>query len=319
MIWLWIGFGVVVTTLLAIDLGAFNRRPHEIGMREAMGWTGLWIAVGLAFSGAIWIVYERKLFGAAVHPDADHVVTGGWQAVLQYLTGYVLEKSLSMDNIFVMAVLFASFGVEPRYQHRVLYLGILGAIVTRAAMIFGGVWLVTRFEWLFYVFGGYLAYAGVKMLLPGKEAELGDRWYVRAIKKVMPVSTGEHRGRFIVREGGRLKVTMLLIALVTIELTDVVFAVDSVPAVLAITTDPFIVLTSNVFAILGLRSLYFVLASMLSRFEYLKYALAGILAVIGGKMLLHEVYKVPTIASLAIILGLLAAGIVSSAILGRRG
>jgi tellurite resistance protein TerC len=317
MIWLWSGFVAIVIALLALDLGVFNRRPHEIGLREAAGWTALWISVGLCFSGVIWFVYEQGLFGITIHDDPAHLVKGGWQAALQYLTGYVLEKSLSIDNIFVMAVLFSSFKVAPRYQHRVLYLGILGAVLTRGAMIFGGVWLVTRFEWLFYVFGGYLAYAGVLMLLPGNDAHVGERWYVRWLQKVLPVSTGEHAGRFFVREQGALKVTMLLVALVSIELTDVVFAVDSVPAVLAISTDPFIVLTSNIFAILGLRSLYFVLAHMLSRFEYLKYSLASILVVVGAKMLLHQVYEMPTIWSLGLILALLAAGIVASLARGR--
>jgi tellurite resistance protein TerC len=318
MIWLWLGFTAVVIALLAIDLGVFNRRPHAIGVREAAGWSVLWIAVGLAFSGVIWLVYEHHLFGAAVGPDAAHVVGGGGQAVLQYLTGYVLEKSLSVDNLFVMAVLFGTFRVRPRYQHRVLFLGILGAIVTRGAMVFGGVWLVTRFEWLFYVFGVYLAYAGVRMLLPLKEADLESRWYVRGLRRILPVSRQDHGQRFLVREDGQVKVTMLLIALVAIELTDVVFAVDSVPAVLAISTDPFIVLTSNIFAILGLRSLYFLLAHMIARFERLKYSLAAILVVIGVKMLLHEQLKLPTIASLGIILGLLAAGIASSLLGSKR-
>jgi len=319
MIWLWLGFGAVVIALLAIDLGILNRRPHAIGVREAAGWSALWIAVGLSFSGMIWLVYEHHLFGATTGRDAPHLVGDGGQAVLQYLTGYILEKSLSVDNLFVMAVLFGTFRVQLRYQHRVLFLGILGAIVTRGAMILGGVWLVTRFEWLFYVFGTYLAYAGVRMLLPIREAELESRWYVRGLRRILPVSSRDHGQRFLVREEGAVKVTMLLIALVAIELTDVVFALDSVPAVLAISTDPFIVLTSNIFAILGLRSLYFLLAHMIERFERLKYSLAAILVVIGVKMLLHEHVEVPTIASLGIILGLLVAGIVASLVSGGGG
>jgi len=315
MLWIWSGFGVLVIALLALDLGVFHRKAHEIGVREAIGWTALWIAVGLLFSVAIYFIYEKELFGIALpQEDLEGLVTGkGAKAVSLYLTGYLLEKSLSIDNIFVMAVVFTRFGIPRLSQHRVLYWGILGAVVMRAAMIFGGVWLLSRFEWLFYVFGAYLVFAGVKMLVShSDDGDLADKWYIRWLQKVLPVATECEENRFFTRRNGKRMVTTLFLVLLVIELADVVFAVDSVPAVLSLTTDPFIVLTSNVFAILGLRSLYFVLAAMMARFAYLNHSLSAILVFIGAKMALHHFYKIPTLVSLAVILGLFLAGVAFS-------
>ncbi|MBN2359174.1 MAG: TerC family protein [Deltaproteobacteria bacterium] len=312
MIWLWIGFVALICLLLAIDLGVFHRHLHAIKLREAIGWTVLWIGVGLAFTIAIYFIYEHHWFGAHVAEGEGALLEGG-EAVMLYLTGYVLEKSLSIDNIFVMAVIFRHFAVAPVYQHRVLYWGILGAIVTRGIMILGGAYLFQRFDWLFYPFGAYLVITGLRLLRPdGGEKDPEKSRIVQWLRRFLPVAGGQHEQRFFVREDGRRKVTLLFVVLLTIELTDVVFAVDSVPAVLAITTNSFIVMTSNVFAILGLRSLYFVLASMIQQFRHLQYSLAAILALIGVKMLLHTVLKIPTVYSLLFVLLALTAGIVAS-------
>jgi len=303
---LWLIFGAVVLVLLALDLGVFHRKNREVSTREALIWTGVWITVGLSFSVAIYFVYENNWFGATIPDDPEHVLSDGARAMLMYLTGYVLEKSLSIDNIFVIAMVFEAFNIEQRYQHRVLYWGILGAIVMRAGMVIGGAWLLTRFTWLFYPFGAYLVFTGVRMLFHKKDDKAPhDRRLVTWVRHWIPVAEGDHHGHFLVRRDGHRMLSILFLVLVVVELTDVVFAVDSVPAILAITTDPFLVLTSNIFAILGLRSLYFVLANMMARFKYLSYSLALILVLIGSKMVLHHVWKVPTLLSLGGILALL--------------
>lgn len=318
MIWLWLGFGTIVVILLAIDLGVFNRTPHVVSIREASVWTAVWIAVGLSFCIPVYFIYEHHWLGVAISEHGHKLKEGGGAAVLRYLTGYLLEKSLSVDNLFVMAMIFNSFGVQARYQHRVLYWGILGAIVTRAGMIFGGVWLFESFTWLFWVFGAYLIITGLRMIRHQEEEDISKKWYIRAARKVLPITTEPHEGHFMRRVDGKLAFTILAFALVSIELTDVVFALDSVPAILAITTDPFLVLTSNVFAILGLRSLYFVLAGMLDRFDYLRYSLAAILSFIGLKMVLHGHVHIPTWFSLGLILVAITAGIVISLLKTRK-
>lgn len=313
MIWAWIGFSILVLTLLAVDLGVLNRKAHRIGLREAAGWTTVWIVLGLAFTIFVYFLYERRWFGIVPATTGYGIATNGAEAAMLYLTGYLLEKSLSMDNLFVMALIFRSFGVRAEYQHRVLYWGILGAIVTRSAMVFGGVWLFLKFSWLFYVFGAYLVYAGIRILKQDEQEEVsGDSRLVRALRRVLPIATGDHGANFVTRQNGRFAFTVLFLVVVVIELTDVVFAVDSVPAVLAITSDSFIVLTSNIFAILGLRSLYFVLAEMIQRFAYLNYALSAILVFIGAKMLLHSLIQIPTGLSLAFIALLFIVGVVAS-------
>jgi tellurite resistance protein TerC len=317
MTWLWIGFFAFVLVMLALDLGVFHRRAHEISLREALGWSVFWISLGLAFTGVVYVVYEHHWGGAGllVGPDLD----GGNAAVL-YVTGYLLEKSLSIDNLFVISLLFHAMAVPPKYQHRLLFWGILGALVFRVAMITGGVWLVNRFTWTFYVFGAFLVISGIRMMLAGhdEEPEPETSWFFRVIRRVLPVAQEHHEGKMVARERGRLVFTNLAVALLAIELTDVVFAVDSVPAILAVTTEPFIVITSNVFAILGLRALYFVLAGMMNKFRYLKTALAILLILIGGKMLAHHVYTLPNLVSLAAVVSIVAAGVIVSLMVDAR-
>lgn len=316
MIWLWLAFFALITLLLVLDLGVFHSKSHVISIREATGWTVFWITLGVAFGGLVFAIYEYQWFGANLEPAAGSLVSGGTQAVVQYITAYLLEKSLSVDNIFVIAMIFSSFRVPAQYQHRVLFWGIVGALVTRGAMIAGGVWLVQHFSWIFYVFGGYLCYAGVKMLITKDHTgdEPASNWMTRLIKRVLPIVPGDHDGRFTTRTDGKFAFTELSLALITVELTDIVFAVDSIPAVLAITADPFIVVTSNVFAILGLRSLYFVVADMMTRFRYLKIALAALLVFIGVKMILHSWVKIPNLLSLGVVLAMITIGVTASLI-----
>ena len=317
MTWLWIGFFAFVLAMLALDLGVFHRKAHEIRLREALGWSIFWITLGLAFTGLVYLIYEHHWGGAGllIGPDLD-----GGDAAILYLTGYLLEKSLSVDNLFVISLLFHAMAVPPRYQHRLLFWGILGALVFRVAMITGGVWLVNRFTWTFYVFGAFLVISGIRMMLAGHEEEPSPEasWFFRIIRRVLPVAQEHHEGRFVSRERGRLVFTNLAVALIAIELTDVVFAVDSVPAILAVTTEPFLVITSNVFAILGLRALYFVLAGMMNKFRYLKTALAVLLVLIGGKMLAHDFYKLPNLVSLALVVSIVAVGVIVSLVADAR-
>lgn len=315
MMILWAAFTALIIGLLALDLGVFHRRAHRIDVKEAAGWTVMWIAIGLAFSAAVYFIYENHWFGSGLGKRE----TTGLGALSLYITGYFLEKSLSVDNIFVIALICRHFQIKSEFQHRVLYYGILGAIISRALMIFGGVVLLERFDWLFYVFGGYLVVVGVKMLLPDHgEVNPENSWYVKGLRKVLPLSTADHGKRFFVRINGKLYITTMFLVLVVVELTDVVFAVDSVPAVLAISTDPFIVLTSNIFAILGLRSLYFVLVGMMDKFRYLKYSLAVILSFIGLKMITMKWIHIPTLLSLGVILAALVVGIIGSWLMARR-
>jgi tellurite resistance protein TerC len=313
MTWFWIGFLVLVLVLLALDLGVLNRRAHTPSVREALGWSAGWISLGVLFSGLVFVLYDQKLYGSL---DQGTIAYSGSESVLTYLTAFVLEKSLSIDNLFVMVLIFRTYRIPDRFQHRVLFWGILGAIVMRAGMILGGVWLVTNFQWVMYLFGAYLIFQGLLQLRPEKDE--GDEspsrpLLERAVSRILPVSREDaSSGRFFVRSGGRLHATSLMVALISVEGADVVFALDSVPAVLTVSTDSFIVFTSNVFAILGLRSLYFVIASMMSRFAHLKYALAFILVFVGVKMTLHAVLHVPISISLGIILGAVVVGIITS-------
>ncbi len=314
MVWLWLGFTALVVLLLALDLGIFHRHSREVTIREAGMWTGVWITVGLAFTGVVYLIYDQNWFGATlgVDPVTGHA-GGAGQAALLYITGYVLEESLSIDNIFVIAMIFRSFRVEARYRHRVLFWGIIGAIVLRASMILGGAWLVHRFSWIFYVFGAYLVYTGYKLFRDkGTEVDPEHSLFIKLARRLLPVATQDHGSHLTAREGGRTVVTRLGLVLIAVEGTDVIFALDSVPAILAITTDSFIVFTSNIFAILGLRSLYFVLEGMIGRFRHLQVALAFVLAFIGAKMLLHSVLDIPNLVSLGVIVVAVSAGIVSS-------
>ena len=296
----WSAFLALVLTMLALDLGVFNRKDHVVGPREALGWSVLWVTLALAFGGYVWYRHGSELG-------------------LQYLTGYVIEKSLSVDNIFVFVVIFGALGIPPIYQHRVLFWGILSALLMRGAMIGAGAALLQRFHWIIYVFGAFLVLTGVKLLLTRGSASHPEKSAVfQFLRRVVPASPHLDGNHFFTKVGGKWLATPLFFALALIEVTDVIFAVDSIPAIFAVTSDPYIVFTSNVFAILGLRSLYFLLASFVEKFTYLKPSLAFVLMFVGAKMALVDVVKVHAGVSLAVVLGILAVGIVASIIRNRR-
>jgi len=299
----WLGFAVLVVAVLAVDLGIFNRKAHVVKPREALIWTGVWVALALAFNVFVWL-----RFGA--------------DAAKEFITGYAIEKALSVDNLFVMYAVFSAFAIPPIYQHRVLFWGILGAVVMRTIMVFAGVALLASFHWLVFVFGGFLVVTGLRMLIRKDERpHPEDSRVLRAIKKVIPVSDDLHGGKLLVRADGAITATPLFLALISIEASDAVFAVDSIFAIFAVTRDPFIVLTSNVFAILGLRSLYFVLSGAAERFRYVQPGLALVLVFVGVKMAIADWVKIPVLVSLAVIVllvgGSIAASLFSSA--RRRG
>ena len=294
-LWLWIGFNVFVLLMLALDLGVFHRKAHVVSFREAIAWTVAWVTLAMLFNMGVWYY-------------------AGAQKALEFTTGYVIEYSLSVDNIFVFAMLFSYFAVPPVYQHRVLFWGILGALVLRALMIVAGTVLITKFAWIIYIFGAFLILTGIKMIVKREEEIHPERNpVVRWFKKLMPV-TSDYRGdKFFVRENGIRMATPLFVVLLLVEISDVIFAVDSIPAIFAVTKDPFIVYTSNVFAILGLRSLYFALAGVLDKFHYLKIGLGVVLTFVGVKMLLgHTAYKIDTLVSLGVIVSVLATSIIVS-------
>jgi len=298
-LWVWIAFNGFVLAMLALDLGVFHRNSHDVSVREALVWSAVWMALALAFNGLVWARY-------------------GQQPALEFLTGYLIEKSLSVDNIFVFVLIFTYFRVPPRYQHKVLFWGILGALLMRAAFIAAGVTLIQRFHWVVYVFGAFLVVTGVRMAIQqDKEIHPERNPVLRLAKRLMPVATEYDGDRFLTLVDGRRAATPLLIALVLIETTDLIFAVDSIPAILAITQDPFIVYTSNVFAILGLRALYFALAGVVRRFHYLSIGLAVVLVFVGCKMLLVDVVKLPTALSLGVIAAILAVSVAASVLRPR--
>ncbi|MBK8002780.1 MAG: TerC family protein [Gemmatimonadetes bacterium] len=323
--WAYAAFLALVLVFLALDLGVFHREAHEVGMREAVAWTVVWIGAALAFAGVLYLAYERHWLGLGIDvPQLDGSVTpvvGGLEAAKLFLTGYLIEKSLSMDNVFVIALIFGYFAVPARYQHRVLFWGILGALAMRGGMIAIGAQLIHSFSWVIYVFGAFLILTAVKMaLLSSHGIDPEKNALVRLVRRLYPVSTQYDGQRFFTRMDGRRAATPLLLALVMVEFTDLVFAVDSIPAIFAITADPFLVLTSNVFAILGLRALYFCLAGMMTEFKYLKPALIGVLGFVGVKMLLVKTpYKLDTMLSLVVVLAILTAGVVASVVAARRG
>ncbi|MCC7292868.1 MAG: TerC family protein [Phycisphaerales bacterium] len=330
LIWLYAGFIGLVLVFLALDLGVFHRSAHVVSVKEAAAWSAIWMACGLGFTLFVHFAYETHWLSAGlsvpiVGQPGETMTLDGATAAKQYLTGYVIEKSLSVDNLFVIAVIFSFFAVPAKYQHRVLFWGILGALLMRGMMIALGAVLIQRFGWITYVFGGFLILTGVKMALVKGEGVHPERnILVRAVRAVWPVSPHYDGQRFMTRIPGedgvmRRAATPLLLALILVEFTDMVFAVDSVPAIFAITGDPFIVFTSNVFAVLGLRSLYFLLANMLGRFRFLKPALVLILVFVGVKMLLvHSAYKIDTAVSLAVVVGLLGAGVGASLLIPVR-
>lgn len=313
--WPWIGFLALVLTLLALDLGVFNRRPHEVSPREALAWTAVWVAISLVFNALVYFMYEGHWLG--IGRSVGHPLEGK-QAALEFFTAYLIEKSLSLDNIFVIAMIFAYFQVPARFQHRVLFWGVLGALVLRGAMIGAGLAFIERFRWVVYVFGGLLILTAVKMLVTRDDnVEPDKNLVVRTVRRVFPI-VGYREHHFIVREDGRRAVTTLLLALAMVESTDLLFAVDSIPAVFAVTRDPFLVFTSNVFAILGLRSLYFALAAVMDKFHYLQVSLVFVLAFVGAKMILTHHYPIPALVSLTVIVTILLVGVIASVLHAKR-
>jgi tellurite resistance protein TerC len=307
MAWFWLGFFALVAVLLALDLGVLHRKATEPTVKIAALWTAVWVAIGLAFAGVVYLIYA-------------HHRENGADAAITYVSAYLLEQALSVDNIFVIALVFRSFRIPMKYQHRVLFWGILGAIGFRLTMLGGGSYLARRFEWVFYIFGGYLVLQGIKLLRGEDDDEdAGDsnRAY-RWMRRFLRIEPGDFGGRFSVIIDGKRALTTVAVCLVVVELTDIVFAMDSIPAVLSVSNETFIMVTSNVFAILGLRSLYFVLAGAMAKFQYLKLALAVLLVFIGGKMLAHDFYEMPHALTLAVIAGVLSIGIVASVIQTRR-
>jgi tellurite resistance protein TerC len=294
-VWAWGGFIAFIIFMLALDLGVLNRREHVVSIREAMAFTLVCVALAFAFSGFLYFAYNRHIADLGLTIDAiDGVPNDGRLAWVKFVTGYLIELSLSADNVFVMAILFSFLRVPQQYQHRVLFWGILGALVMRGVMIVAGAQLVARYHWVLYLFGAFLVYTAIKLFVAregGPEDVPRQPTVLRLIQRFIPVTTAYHGSKFVVRIDGRLFLTPLAVALVFIETTDLVFAVDSIPAIFAITADPFIIFTSNVFAILGLRSLYFALAGAIEKFRYLRASLAIILGIVGIKMLTADILK----------------------------
>jgi tellurite resistance protein TerC len=312
----WAGFLAFVLGLLALDLGVFHRESRAIRTGEALAWAGFYVTLALAFNVLVFFLYERSWLGVGV--TVGHPIDGR-TAALQFLTGYLLEQSLSLDNVFVIALIFSYFRVPLAYQHRVLFWGILGALVMRGAMIGLGAALIARFDWIIYVFGGILILTAVRMLLAGSEEPDPEKSpVIRLARRIYPVTPELHGERFFVQLNGRRAATPLFLVLLMVESSDVLFAVDSIPAIFAVTQDPFLVFTSNVFAILGLRNLYFAIAPLLNRFKYLKQSLVFILAFVGVKMILAHTQPIPTITSLSVIIGILGVGILASALAAGR-
>jgi tellurite resistance protein TerC len=299
-VWMWAGFLAFVLAMLALDLGVFHRHSHEVRVREALAWSGVWVALALGFNAIVWQVY-------------------GPTKGLEFLTGYLIEKALSVDNIFVFLVLFSFFAVPKAYQHRVLFWGILGALLMRAVFILAGAALLERFHWIMYVFGALLLLTGVKLVLQKSEEMNPERNAIlRLFRRLVPAVAEYHGERFTVTRDGRRFATPLLAVLVAVEATDLVFAVDSIPAVFAVTTDPFIVFTSNIFAILGLRAMYFLLADVMGRFRYLKPGLAAVLVFVGVKMMIVDLYKIPIVVSLGTVAAILTVAVAASLIATRQ-
>lgn len=295
---MWVGFNLFVVLMLALDLGVFHKKQHVVKVKEALIWSGIWVGLALLFN--VGIYYSL-----------------GQQKALEFLTGYVVEKSLSIDNLFVFILLFGYFKVEPKLQHRVLFWGVLGAIVLRAIFIFAGVALINQFHWIIYIFGAFLVYSGIKMLFEKEDEEVHpDRNpVVKWIKRIYPVTSNDEKGSFFRRINHKLHITPLFIVLILIELSDLIFAVDSIPAILSISNDTYIVFTSNIFAIMGLRSLYFAVSEVMGLFRYLKYGLSAILAFVGIKMCISSIYEIPIGVSLLFILGTIVISILLSKLL----
>lgn len=304
-------FFTAVLLMVAVDMFSLRKNgSHKVGIKEALAWSGLWVAVSCLFAGWLYIeLAGNPVYGAAVAKEK----------VLEFFTGYILEKSLAVDNIFVFLMIFGYFKVAPKYQHRVLLYGVLGALVLRAVMIFIGAALVRQFEWILYLFGAFLLYTGIRMMKSEEDEEdLSSNRLLGVVKKIIPVGSEFHGDKFFTIENGKKIATPLFLVLIMIELSDVIFAVDSIPAVFAVTTDPFIVLTSNIFAVLGLRAMYFLLADVAERFVFLKYGLAFVLSFIGLKMLMMHWVHIPISISLSVVFGALGASILTSLIYTKK-
>jgi tellurite resistance protein TerC len=297
---MWLGFAILMTTMFILDLGMFSRKSHEIRFREAMIWTLVWVSLAFAFN--VWIYFNL-----------------GPTKALEFFTGYLIEESLSVDNLFVFILIFTYFNVDKAHQPKILKWGIIGALVMRGIFIFVGIGLIERFHWMVYAFGGLLLFTGIKMAFDREQKiDPEKNPLVRLVGRFLPVAKNVQGDRFFIREKGKIVATPLFLALLVVESTDVIFAVDSIPAVLAVTTDPFIVYTSNVFAIMGLRSLYYLLANIMAMFVYLKLGISFILAFVGIKMLIADFYQIPIYFSLGVIVGVLAIAVITSVTIGKR-
>ncbi|HET8754188.1 MAG TPA: TerC family protein [Salinimicrobium sp.] len=308
----WIIFIGFIILCLALDLGVFNRKAHVIKPKEAAVWTSVWVGLALLFSGVIYYLFSNESVANPTNLTAN-------EAFIAYITGYLVELSLSIDNVFVIAVIFSSFKIPAKYQHRVLFWGILGAIVFRAIMIIFGVALINRFDWMIYVFGAFLLYTGFSMLKNDDDFDPHDTWLFKKMSKMFPITNEIDGDNFFIRKGAKNFATPLFMALIVIELTDVFFALDSIPAILAITQNEFIVFSSNILAILGLRSMFFLIVGMLEKFRYINYSLAVILGFVGIKMLLIDYFHIPPLVSLGIIALALAGGILASIYIKPHG
>ena len=303
-IWLWIGFNVFVLAMLALDLGVFHRKSHAVSGREALTWSLVWISLSLVFNAVIYFNWD------VMAPNSTYT---NREAALAFFTGYLIEKSLSVDNIFVFILIFSFFAVPAAYQHRVLFWGILGALIMRGTLIAVGAALLHEFHWIIYIFGAFLIFTGIRMSWHHEENVQPDKNpVVKFFRRFMPVTETFEGDQFFVRRAGKLFATPLFLILLVVESTDLIFAVDSIPAIFAVTQDPFIVYTSNVFAILGLRALYFLLANVMDKFRYLKFGLSAVLVFIGVKMVIVDFYKIPIGISLGVVAGILTLSILAS-------
>nr|WP_105534380.1 TerC family protein [Solimicrobium silvestre] len=308
--WMWGAFIAFVIAMLVVDIVACGgSRAHKMSAKHALGWSLVWVSLAMLFALGMWLILSKN-----VGAEIANATT------MEFLAGYVIEKSLSIDNIFVFLLIFSHFSVPAEYQRKVLLYGVIGAIVMRIGMILGGVWLVEEFSWVLYVFGLFLIITGIKMMISAEaEPDLNSNPVVRFAKKILPLTADFKGEKFSVIENGKRVFTPLLLVLILIEVSDVVFAVDSIPAIFAVTTDPFIVFTSNIFAIMGLRALYFLLADMAERFHFLKYGLALVLMFVGIKMLIVDWWHVPTMASLLVIGGIVAGSVMISLLVTKKG
>ena len=303
-IWLWVGFNLFVLAMLALDLGVFHRKSHAVSGKEALAWSLVWISLSLVFNAVIYFYWDRMM------PESTYTNS---EAALAFLTGYLIEKSLSVDNIFVFILIFSFFAVPAAYQHRVLFWGILGALIMRGTLIAVGAALLEQFHWIIYIFGAFLVFTGIRMAIRHEENVQPDKNpVVKFFRRFMPVTENFEKDKFFVRRAGRLFATPLFLILLVVESTDLIFAVDSIPAIFAVTQEPFIVYTSNVFAILGLRALYFLLANVMNQFQYLKYGLSAVLVFIGAKMVIVDLYHIPVGVSLAVVASILTISILAS-------